>query len=42
MRYAVLNGGKRVRPLLAFAAGQLTDADTQRLRLVGAALELIH
>jgi farnesyl diphosphate synthase len=42
MRYAVLNGGKRIRPLLAFAAGQHTDADPQRLRLVGAALELIH
>jgi farnesyl diphosphate synthase len=24
MRYAVLGGGKRVRPLLAFAAGELT------------------
>ena len=42
MRYAVLNGGKRVRPLLAFAAGELTEADPQRLRLLGAALELIH
>ena len=42
MRYVVLTGGKRVRPLLAFAAGQFTDADLQRLRLVGAALELSH
>ena len=27
MRYAVLDGGKRVRPLLAFAAGELVGAD---------------
>ncbi|MDN5882423.1 MAG: geranyl transferase, partial [Nitrosospira sp.] len=27
MRYTVLGGGKRVRPLLAFAAGELSNAD---------------
>jgi farnesyl diphosphate synthase len=27
MRYAVLGGGKRVRALLAYAAGELTRAD---------------
>jgi geranylgeranyl pyrophosphate synthase len=36
MRYATLGGGKRVRPLLAFAAGELTgaapDARHRRLR----------
>jgi farnesyl diphosphate synthase len=42
MRYAVLGGGKRVRPLLAFAAGELTGADTERLAIAGAAVELIH
>ena len=26
MRYSVLDGGKRVRPLLAYAAGELTGA----------------
>ena len=26
MRYAVLDGGKRVRPLLVFAAGEAADA----------------
>ena len=26
MRYAVLGGGKRVRPLLAYAAGELAEA----------------
>jgi len=42
MRYAVLGGGKRVRPLLAFAAGELADADPGRVELAGAAVELIH
>jgi len=42
MRYAALQGGKRVRPLLAFAAGALTDAPLRRLARVGAAVELIH
>jgi farnesyl diphosphate synthase len=42
MRYAVLGGGKRVRPLLAFAAGELGGADPERLALAGAAVELIH
>jgi len=42
MRYAVLEGGKRVRPLLAFAAGELANADLERVALAGSALELIH
>jgi farnesyl diphosphate synthase len=42
MRYAVLGGGKRVRPLLAFAAGELTRADEERVAIAGAAVELIH
>ena len=42
MRYAVLGSGKRVRPLLAFAAGELTGADTERVAIAGAAVELIH
>lgn len=42
MRYAVLGGGKRVRPLLAFAAGELTDASEERVRIAAAAVELIH
>ena len=31
MRYAVLGGGKRVRALLAYAAGELADADPARV-----------
>ncbi|MEO6975858.1 MAG: polyprenyl synthetase family protein [Gallionella sp.] len=42
MRYAVLDGGKRVRPLLAFAAGELAGADVARVNVAAAAVELIH
>lgn len=42
MRYAVLGGGKRVRPLLAMASGELADAAPQRACVAGAAVELIH
>jgi len=42
MRYAVLGGGKRVRPLLAFASGELTGADIERVAIAGSAVELIH
>lgn len=42
MRYATLGGGKRVRPLLAFAAGELTGAAPEKLEVVASAVELIH
>jgi farnesyl diphosphate synthase len=42
MRYSVLGGGKRVRPLLAFAAGELAHADPARVEVVAAAVEMIH
>jgi farnesyl diphosphate synthase len=42
MRYSVLEGGKRVRPLLAFAAGELTGAEQARTDIAAAAVELIH
>lgn len=42
MRYAVLDGGKRVRPLLVFAAGELFDANKQTLERAAAAVEMIH
>ncbi len=42
MRYATLGGGKRVRPLLAFAAGELTGAAPEALDIVGCAVEMIH
>jgi farnesyl diphosphate synthase len=42
MRYAVLGGGKRVRPLLAYAAGEATTADPDDVDSCAAAVELIH
>jgi len=42
IRYAVLGAGKRVRPLLAFAAGEVARADVERVAIAGAAVELIH
>jgi len=42
MRYATLEGGKRVRPLLTFAAGEVTQARSERLDIAAAAVELIH
>jgi farnesyl diphosphate synthase len=42
MRYAVLDGGKRVRPLLAYGAGELAAADPRRLDRAAAAVEMIH
>ncbi|MBI1395051.1 MAG: geranyl transferase [Betaproteobacteria bacterium] len=42
MRYAVLGGGKRVRPLLAYAAGEAAGASDERVDRVAAAVELVH
>ena len=42
MRYASLGGGKRVRPLLAFAAGAVSGASPERLEIAASAIEMIH
>ena len=42
MRYATLGGGKRVRAMLVFAAGELTGASRERLRIAASAVEMIH
>ena len=42
MRYSVLGGGKRVRPLLCHAAGSLFEADSSVLDVPSVAVELIH
>ena len=42
MRYATLEGGKRVRPLLCFAAGELAGAVPERLEVAACAVEMIH
>lgn len=42
MRYAVFNGGKRVRPLLIYAAGECLEVNEDALDAPAAAIELIH
>jgi farnesyl diphosphate synthase len=42
MRYALLGGGKRVRPLLVYAAGALFDAHPAVIARAAAAVEMIH
>ena len=42
MRHGVLNGGKRMRPLLAYATGEAFGADAADLDAAAVAVELIH
>ncbi|GAB4357104.1 MAG: (2E,6E)-farnesyl diphosphate synthase [Gammaproteobacteria bacterium] len=42
MRYAVLGGGKRVRPFLVYAAGSALGVDLEALDAPACAVELIH
>jgi farnesyl diphosphate synthase len=42
MRYATLEGGKRVRPLLAFAAAEASGAPAERVEIAASAVEMIH
>src|SRR4051812_25532700 len=42
MRYTTLGGGKRVRPLLVYASGDLSGANAQALARAAAALEMMH
>jgi len=42
MRYTVMGGGKRIRPMLVYAGGQATGADSQLLDRPACAVELIH
>jgi farnesyl diphosphate synthase len=42
MRYSVLNGGKRIRPLLVYAVGECLQVDKQLLDAPAVAIELIH
>lgn len=42
MRYSVLGGGKRVRALLAHAAGELCAVDPEKVDFAAAAVEMIH
>lgn len=42
MRYAVLGGGKRLRPRLVYAAGEAVAADAHLLDRPAAAIEFVH
>jgi farnesyl diphosphate synthase len=42
MRYVALGGGKRVRPMLAFAAGEAAGSESGRVERAACAVELIH
>lgn len=42
MRYAAMDGGKRVRPLLVYAAGDLFDAPQESLARAASAVEMMH
>ena len=42
MRYAVFNGGKRVRPILTYAAGHAVGVSDEELDAAGCAVELVH
>ncbi len=42
MRYSVLGGGKRVRPLLVYATGEALKINMALLDLPAAAIELVH
>jgi geranylgeranyl pyrophosphate synthase len=42
MRYSVLDGGKRIRPMLCYAAGEALGIEAARLDRPAAAVELIH
>lgn len=42
MRYSIFAGGKRLRPALVIATGEVFDADEQALLPTACALEMIH
>jgi farnesyl diphosphate synthase len=42
MRYSTLGGGKRVRAMLVHAAGEVTEAPRERVRIPAAAIEMVH
>lgn len=42
IRYSVLNGGKRIRPLLVYVIGETLGAKPEQLDAAAGAIELIH
>jgi len=42
MRYSVLNGGKRLRPILVYLSSELGDVDLDSIDILAGSIELIH
>ncbi len=42
IRYAVMNGGKRIRPALVYATAEALNLESQQVDCVAAAIELMH
>jgi farnesyl diphosphate synthase len=42
MRYSVLNGGKRIRPILTYATGESFGVTIDKVNIPACAIELIH
>lgn len=42
IRYTLSNGGKRLRPLLVYATGQIFNAPWENLDIAASAIEMIH
>lgn len=42
MRYSVMDGGKRVRPLLVYATGEMFEATKESMDSVALAIECVH
>jgi len=42
MRYSVLNGGKRLRPILVYLSSELGEADHNSIDTLAGSIELIH
>ena len=42
MRYSVLNGGKRLRPILVYLSSELGDANPDSIDILAGSIELIH
>ena len=42
MRYSVLNGGKRLRPILVYLSSELGDANLDSIDILAGSIELIH
>ena len=41
-QYGLFNGGKRLRPFLVYASGEMLGANKQDLDILAAAIECIH